>query len=196
MVAHLSLPQPEPVATAVFLMLSLSAAGVCQVLWLRTVVSQRFSQPVDLGLTLRGRRLFGDNKTLRGFVVMVPATALAMVFFSQAAGPDRGLWPMSAGAYALLGLAAGLGFMLGELPNSALKRQLDIGPGQAPSQRWLRALCLLLDRTDSILGSLLAVSLVVPMSWQIWLGCLLLGPGIHAVFSFALYRLGVKGRAG
>lgn len=190
------MPPVDPLTCAVFLMVSLSAAGVCQVAWLRTKASERFRQPVDMGLTLRGRRLFGENKTLRGFLVMVPASGLAFWGFSTLWGDRGGLWTLSPGQFALLGLAAGLGFMLGELPNSALKRQLDIGPGEAPPGAALRLFCLALDRTDSILGALAAVSLAVSTPWTVWLICLLVGPGVHATFSFALYVLGVKKRAG
>lgn len=42
-----------------FLVVSLSTAGVFQVVWLRTEFSKKFSQRLDLGLTVRGRPLFG-----------------------------------------------------------------------------------------------------------------------------------------
>ena len=196
--AHLSLENPTelaPLICAAFLMVSISTAGVCQVLWLRTGLSQRLQQPVDLGMRLRGRPLFGQNKTLRGFVVMVPATGLAFLAWSMVPLFAAGIWELTPIAFLLLGMAAGLGFMLGELPNSMLKRQLDIAPGEAPDKAWLRWLCLLLDRTDSILGALLVVSLLVPVSAWVWLNCLLVGPGIHAFFSFMLYLLRVKKRA-
>ena len=176
-----------------FLTVSTTTAGVAQVLWLRAPVSRRFEQPVDFGFKVRGRRLFGENKTLRGFVVMVPATALAFCAWSSV---WSGLWPLSRLGFAGLGLVAGLGFMLGELPNSALKRQLDVPPGQAPRHPLWKLLSALLDRVDSLLGSLLSMQLFVSVPARSWLLCLLLGPAIHALFSLALYRLGVKGRAG
>src|SRR5450432_4214077 len=46
--------------------------------------------PLDGGLTWRGRRIFGENKTVRGAVVMVAATALA-----------SGLLRLASGAHAL-----------------------------------------------------------------------------------------------
>ncbi len=190
---------PNPVHATLFLIVSLSLAGVCQVLWLRSATSQRFTQRVDFGQTFRGKPLFGENKTLRGFMIMVPASAASFILISQLAAlaaVDRGLWPLSPLAYAGLGLTAGFGFMAGELPNSMLKRQLDVAPGQAPSNKTLALVCLALDRTDSLLGALFAVWLCVPLPWTVWLICLLVGPGIHAVFSFALYKLGVKKRAG
>lgn len=179
-----------------FLVLSLTTAGVAQVAWLRAGFSKRFNQRLDMGLKLRGRALFGQNKTLRGFVVMVPASGLAFAAWSRLFAGLEGFWPLSAWEFFIFGCVAGFGFMAGELPNSVLKRQLDVAPGEAPKQLWLRRVCLLLDRTDSLLGSLLAMSLYQRVPWSVWVGCLILGPGIHAVFSFALYRLGVKGRAG
>lgn len=178
-----------------FLVLSLSTAGVFQVAWLRTGLSTKFTHRVDLGLTVRGRPLFGENKTLRGFIVMVPATGFSFWAWSRVLADLNGLWALSAWEFVVFGCLAGAGFMAGELPNSALKRQLDIAPGEAPSQPWLRRLCLVLDRTDSLLGSLLTMSFYVRVPWTVWLGCLLVGPGIHAIFSFLLYRLGVKKRA-
>lgn len=182
---------PHWLTTASFLVATTTTAGIAQVIWLRMPLSRRLQQPIDCGWTMRGRRLFGDNKTVRGFVVMVPATALAFVGWSAVWTP----WPLSPLQLAGLGALAGLGFMLGELPNSALKRQLDVPPGQAPKQLAWQKLSLLLDRTDSLLGSLLTVHLLAGVPALAWVVCLVVGPAVHALFSFLLYRGGVKRRA-
>jgi len=106
-----------------------------------------------------------------------------------------GLWELTPGRYALLGLVAGLAFMLAELPNSFLKRQLGIPPGAIPRQRRGRVICMLLDRLDSVLGVLIVVSLLVPVTLATWVWLLLMGPGVHALFSTLLHRAGVKARA-
>lgn len=183
----------DPLRIAVFLSLAMTTAGIAQVLWLRSALSQRLQQPVDQGLTLRGRRLFGDNKTWRGFVVMVPASGLA--FWGGSRLSDTGLWELSAAAWFALGLVSGLGFMLGELPNSFIKRQAGVRPGEAPTSVVLAGLCLVLDRTDSLLGALFAIWLVVPLPALAWVGCLVVGVGVHALFSWLLYKVGVKRRA-
>jgi hypothetical protein len=41
---------------------------------------------------------------------------------------------------------------------------------------------------------LAAVSLFVATPWRIWAGVLLIGPGIHWLFSVLLFRLRVKTR--
>jgi CDP-2,3-bis-(O-geranylgeranyl)-sn-glycerol synthase len=106
-----------------------------------------------------------------------------------------GVWPLSPAAFGLLGLLAGLGFMLGELPNSFIKRQMGILPGEAAKGLIQKVIFLITDRVDSLLGMLLAISLVVPTPWQIWLYVFVSGPFIHWFFSFVLFLLKVKGRA-
>ena len=86
--------------------------------------------PVDGGRTLRGRRVFGANKTVRGALFMTAGPTLAAVALHR--------WPWYRDRLpaeirdahpALVGALLGLGVFTGELPNSFLKRQLDIPPG-------------------------------------------------------------------
>jgi CDP-2,3-bis-(O-geranylgeranyl)-sn-glycerol synthase len=189
--------RPDPLAAALFVIAAFVLAGSAHSAWLRTPFSRRLMMPLDAGLRLRGRRVFGDNKTVRGFVVMVPAAALAFagvaaaLSFSTISVP----WPLSIGGYAAVGAWAGLGFMAGELPNSFVKRQLDIAPGAGPRGSLAAVVAFLVDRVDSILGALIALSVVVPTPPMMWAYVLLIGPGIHLAFSALLYRLGVKARA-
>src|SRR5205085_3089626 len=167
--------------------------------WLAMPVSQRFAMPVDGGLKFRGRRLFGDNKMVRGFLVMAPATgvsfALLAALLSSSPAGLTGLWPLSPGSYALLGLWAGAGFMAGELPNSFIKRQLDIAPGAAAQGGIARPFFFIVDRLDSITGMLLALSLLAPVPARVWMYLVLFGPALHWCFSLVLFHLKVKTRA-
>ena len=190
---------PNPLACALFLTVAFIAAGLAHSAWLRMPTSHRLLIPLDGGLHFRGRRVFGENKTVRGFVVMVPAAGAAfatlhLLLARTSPGLAAELWPLSTVGYATLGAWAGFGFMLGELPNSFMKRQFDVAPGMAPPGRIGAAITFLVDRTDSIIGMLIAVSLVAPTPWLTWLYALLIGPGIHLAFSILLYRLGVKAR--
>lgn len=182
---------------ALFLLAAFTLAGVVQTAWFATPWSRAFAVPLDGGATLRGRRLFGANKTTRGFIVMVPAAAAAFAVLSLAAGePARaGLWALSPAGYGVLGAWAGFGFMMGELPNSFAKRQLNIPPGGAPHSRAWTVVQFVADRLDSGVGMLAAVSLAVPTPALVWLYVLLVGPAIHWWFSLVLFRLGVKQRA-
>jgi len=190
----------DAIVQAAFLLIAMSVAGTAHVLWLRTRWSRRFAAPLDGGLKFRGKRLFGENKRVCGFMVLPPATALT--FLILGGGREQlfpvfadGLWPLTAWQYAGLGLACGLAFMLAELPNSFVKRQLGIAPGQAPKHTWLRSVVLLVDRYDSVLGVLLVLSLLVPVSLATWVWVLFLGPAVHAIFSIVMHALGIKARA-
>jgi CDP-archaeol synthase len=189
----------NPEICAAFLLAAFTLAGFFQTAWLAMPASQRFAAPLDGGLKFRGRRLFGANKMVRGFLMMVPATgaSFALVAALLAASPTglAGLWPLSPGGYALLGLGAGAGFMAGELPNSFIKRQLDIAPGAAAHGRFARPFFFIVDRLDSIAGMLLALTLFVPVPARVWMYLVLFGPAVHWCFSLALFHLRVKARA-
>lgn len=190
---------PVPLIRALFIVFAFIAAGLAHSAWLGSRWSRGLMMPLDGGARLRGRRVFGDNKTVRGLVVMVPAASVSfwiLYTISSAASPSvaAALWPLSPSGYADLGAWAGLGFMLGELPNSFMKRQLDIAPGTAPRTRLAAAASFVVDRLDSILGMLFAVSLAAPTPWLTWMYVIVVGPAIHFSFSVLLYRLGVKER--
>jgi hypothetical protein len=189
---------PEPTRIALFLLSTFVLAGTAQVTWLASRWSRRFAIPLDGGVTFRGRRVFGENKTIRGLIVMVPATAASFALVARLAGHGRpdavGLWALATWQYALLGAWVGLGFMLGELPNSFLKRQLDIAPGGRADSTASAVWQFIGDRADSGIGMLCALSLAVPTPWQTWLLVLVAGSAIHWSFSLVLFVLRVKPR--
>ncbi len=185
----------DPVACAALFVLAFVLAGVAQTAWFASHRSRALALPLDGGLTFRGRRLFGANKTVRGLVVMVPGVAAALPLVAAtlegALPAPAGLWPLTMAGYAGLGAWSALGFMLGELPNSFVKRQLGIAPGGTAPPR-LRPWQIAADRLDSAVGMLAAASLVVHVPWATWALVLAVGPIVHGGFSFLLFRLGLK----
>lgn len=189
----------DAVVCASFLILAFVTAGFVQTFWLRSQFSKRFQRPIDGGRTFRGVRIFGDNKTWRGFIAIVPGVGIAFVLFRIlfAAIPHRvleQLWPLSVLQFGILGCLVGIGFMLGELPNSFVKRRLGVPPGEAPERSNARWICFLFDRFDSILGGMLVLALVVPVPTLTWCYIFLFGPIIHLGFNVLLFQLGVKAR--
>jgi CDP-archaeol synthase len=176
---------------AAFLLTSFTLVGFLHTAWLKSSWSERLSAPLDFGKTFRGRRIFGDNKMLRGLVMIIPGGGVSFLLLSALLFRP---WPLSALQYAGLGTCAGLGFMLGELPNSFIKRQLDIAPGGAPSGKLAKWICFVVDHTDSILGMLIAIQLIVPVPALTWLTVLGAGVFIHLSFSVAMFRLHIKAR--
>lgn len=190
---------PDPLLCSCFVFLAFVLAGILQTVWLKSAYSKPFGVAIDGGLTLRGRRVFGDNKTWRGFVVMVPAVGLAFLLVRSLMMPfgelADGIWSLSLQGYMLLGCWAGCGFMSGELPNSFVKRQCDIAPGAAAVHPLARTVCFTVDQVDSIIGGLIAVSLVVPVPVVSWVSVLVVGALIHWGFNCVLMMIGLKARA-
>lgn len=116
--------------------------------WLRSV-----AVPIDRGALLRGRPLFGANKTYRG--VLAVALGAAAGYTLQSAAPElqpsafRGLPKLGVAA---IGFAFGAAAMLSELLNSLLKRQFDIAPG-APGRGPSTVFFYLFDQVDFLLGA-------------------------------------------
>jgi hypothetical protein len=156
--------------------------------------------PIDGGLTFRGRRVLGDNKTLRGALFIIAATAAcaaAQRSLELHAGWARDLSlivhdvPNAAAWGALLGT----GYLLGELPNSFLKRQLDIAPGGAGGG-WLGPLFWVMDQVDSLAG----VLIVMPILWTPPIAVVLMLVGVtltvHPAVALIMVMLGLKQRVG
>ncbi len=190
---------PESTICTVFLFSSLLIAGIVQTVWMKSRFSNRFAIAIDGCRTFRGRRVFGQNKTWRGFIVMVPATGFSFLIvhaIMQWIYADQlRLWKISGIQYFLLGCAAGLGFMLIELPNSFLKRQFDIAPGAPSSSPWIRRICFVVDQIDSIVGGLLAVWIFVSVPATTVICLLLIGAATHYAFNCVLLYLGLRTRA-
>ena len=172
------------------------------------VVKQRWlsslARPLDGGRCLRGRRWFGDNKTWRGVVVMIGAGAAAGAVQGLCGGAPLsglsalgGVWLVdnTALGYALQYGAAhalfGLGYALGELPNSFLKRQLDIAPGKGGAGL-MGALFFLLDQGDSVASCLLVGWLVFPLSGALVVLSITSLTLLHLALNAALHRGGVR----
>jgi len=156
--------------------------------------------PLDGGLTMRGRRLFGDNKSVRGVVVMIGATVAATVLLDLLA---RGVPDLAALSFAdahaehpvAWGALLGTGYILGELPNSLVKRQLGIAPGAAAPGA-LRGVFWVADQVDSLVGILLLLSLVWVPTPAVAFGLAAFTLAIHPAMAAVMVGLGLKQRVG
>lgn len=108
--------------------------------------------------------LFGRNKTWRSFIFLPLLTALCMLIIL----PFRQLItiPFGQGILPLFffGLLCGIFYLLGELPNSFVKRRLKISEGTLPSKH--RFWWILADQFDSLFAIVIGFNLVysVPLA--------------------------------
>ena len=154
------------------------------------------TKPVDGGKFFRGKRIFGDNKTHRGFFAAALGTAIGFAiqtfvlhrfeFFQRLELLDySSVQPIA------IGFVIGLAGMLGELPNSFIKRQIDIKPG-ATTSGFLSAIFYVLDQIDYLLGVWIVLAFFISVSfWRIVYSAIFLFVS-HQIISALGYRLGMR----
>jgi len=150
---------------------------VCHGLCIKTGFLRGLARPIDAGAHWRGRRIFGDNKTYRGILVVAIGTGLGYVAL--------GRFPFAFGV--LVGAAA----MCAELPNSFLKRQLDVAPGRQAAGL-AGAFFHVLDQIDVTAGAWLVLALRVTPTPALVLASLLFVFVAHQAITVAGYALGMR----
>ena len=177
-----------------YMALPVMMAAAAHVVVIRYDLLWRLKVPIDLGWTIRGRRVFGNNKTWRGALVMIAGSSAAMTLQQRLRLPSLELFDYGRVNAGLCGGLLGLGFVLGELPNSFLKRRCGIRPGKQAegAKYWL---CTLLDQVDSVVGCLLLLAIVWLPPWEVLVMALVLCSLVHIAFNLVFVWMGLKGRA-
>ncbi len=142
--------------------------------------------PVDLGTTFKERRVFGDSKTIRGFVVVVALTGFFMFLLSLLYPPmEIGINPFIAGSL------LGLGYSLGELPTSFFKRRL--GVSQGGQEKGARGILFYgLEQIDSIAGALIMALFLIALNTIEIVALFIVGVSLHLILDLVLYFRGYK----
>ena len=143
------------------------------------------AKPIDFGLTIGQKRLFGDSKTLRGFVAMAFLTGIMFWPLNFLLGLPLKIHPF------LAGILLGLGYSLGELPNSFIKRMFGLKESSLINGP-ARILQHIFDQTDSVIGALLAFLLVYTPSMLLITVLFFTGTLLHIIVDLALYNFGYK----
>ena len=159
---------------------------------LRYDLLRALKRPLDGGATLGGKRILGDNKTWRGALCMTAGVVVATVALWQWDWwrdqlPDA----IADSSPLLVGLLIGLGTVGGELPNSFLKRRLDIAPGARRHSPVGVALAVL-DQGDLVIG--IWVALLPIWAIPVWLAAVAFAAvaAIHAAINVIGYAIGAR----
>jgi CDP-2,3-bis-(O-geranylgeranyl)-sn-glycerol synthase len=119
-----------------------------------------------------GKRIFGDNKTFRGF------------FFGLAIGILVGLMECVLFHFPILfSILTPLGALSGDLAGAFLKRRLGIAPG---------GLLPIVDQVDFVVGALLFAIPLGIVNWELAVTVLLITPPIHLFTNFLAYKMKLK----
>ncbi len=170
-------------------------AGILVMIWCKTGIMKPAMKPMDMGKNFRdGKRIFGDNKTWKGFIgylifdtfsnviwgIVCHASGIDHLNFFYIDHDNTFLFNL------MVGFLLGLGYALFELPNSFLKRRLDITPGKTISGAW-RIFFIFLDQADSIFGCALVVWLFYDLGIGLYLLYVLVGALTHIIMNVLLY---------
>jgi hypothetical protein len=149
-------------------------------------------RPIDDGRTLRGRRLLGDNKTWRGAGAMfggVLGTSLLLTplpwYRSRLPAELRRVHP------ATMGSLLGASVVFGELPNSFVKRQLDIAPG-ARGRSIGGVVLSVFDQADFVLASWLFMRPVWKTSVRQMVDAFATVAAVHLAINVVGYKIGAR----
>jgi hypothetical protein len=180
-----------PLAQVLYLFAPLLVSAALPGIVLRFDLLATLRVPVDAGRTFRGRRIFGDGKTVRGFVVAIVGCTLTVVLQRLLAVPSViRVVDYSSVNPVLFGGAMGLGAMLGELPNSFIKRQLGIEPGKTTTGA-LRLVFYVYDQIDLLASWLLISFWVRPTVWLV-AASVVLALGMHPLVSLIGFVIGAR----
>ena len=130
--------------------------------------------PMDFGKNfLDGKRVFGKNKTYRGF------------FFGLAVGVAVGVVEWVVFGYPFLFcVLSPLGALCGDLVGAFLKRRLGIAPG---------GLLPLIDQVDFVVGAILFSLPLAIIYWELAVTVIIITPPIHLLTNLLAYKFKLKG---
>jgi len=170
-------------------------SGILNMIWCKTGLLKSLKKPMDMGRNFTdGRRIFGDNKTWKGFLGYLLFNTIFSVIWGSVcsvAGIDHLNFFYVDHDNTLLfniftGFLIGCGYALFELPNSFLKRRLDITPGKTISGFW-KFFFVFLDQADSVFGCALVVWLFYDLGIVLYLAYVLVGALTHIILNVLLY---------
>jgi CDP-archaeol synthase len=137
-------------------------------------------------------RLFGENKTWRGGLVMTAGTTIAALGLARVPAYRRRLpAPVAAANPAIVGGVLGLASWIGELPNSFVKRRIGIPPGErlhSPAG----VLFSIVDQADWVPVAALLIRPIWKISFRETLGVFALAVAVHLPINLIGYAIGAR----
>ncbi|MCX6729368.1 MAG: CDP-archaeol synthase [Candidatus Saccharibacteria bacterium] len=165
--------------SALLLFLPAGVANAVPVLVKKIPVLDKLKAPIDGGMSFRGKRLLGANKTWRGLF----SGTLVAGFIAWLLYPNISIDTGSTLNGVALGCAIGFGALLGDAVESFFKRQKEIPSGSS----WL-----LFDQLDYVMGALLFSLPFVRLAGIDYLLVILTYFVLHFIVSYVGYLLGLK----
>ena len=170
-------------------------SGILNMIWCKTKILNKLNYPMDFNKNfIDNKRIFGNNKTWKGFIGYIIFNIIASLIWGIICNNcnlnEMNYFYINHSNTILynleIGLLLGLGYSLFELPNSFLKRRLDIKEGKT-TNGLKKVLFIILDQADSVFGCCLVVWLFYDLGIIKYILYVLLGTITHLVMNMLLY---------
>lgn len=180
-------------------MLPVILGGVFNMLFVKIKVLSFLRIPIDGGKSLNGKRVFGDSKSLLGFIGMVLGTSIAAIIWGAFLKYMRlehynliyKNYPNTVYFNLLSGALFGFAYMIFELPNSFIKRRFDIDAttrGRFPANM----VTFVYDQIDSMIGVMLVLAIFAGLRFPQYILAVLLGGITHVAVNMILILFKVR----
>lgn len=137
----------------------------------------KWNWPLDCGMSFKGKRIFGNHKTVRGIVIGI-LSGIVVAYF-QTLGPSEYMQ----GNPIMFGFLLSFGALLGDAIKSFFKRRVGVASGKT----WFP-----FDQIDFILGGILLSLLWVRLSWEVYVVIFILYFALHLLSTTIGYLLRLK----
>lgn len=148
----------------------------------------KFNYPMDFGLSFRGQRILGTNKTLRGLIIgtiLAGLLCLSQGYIFENSEFLKDISPVNYNDFNpfILGTLLGFGALVGDAIESFFKRRFGIAPGEP----WFP-----FDQIDFALGAAIFSYFYVQLDFKYYIIQILLFFVIHLAAKVLGYYLGLE----
>ena len=176
-------------------------AGILNMICVKQKWFKRIAKPLDRGVKLKdGKRIFGDNKTDLGIFTMIMCSIITHIIWGLICGvweygqSINQLYSLNQNKITyniLVGFVMGTAYMLFELPNSFIKRRLEIPDGKT-STGIKGKLFLVIDQIDSLFGVALVLVILSRITIGAYFNYIIIAGATHLIFKWLLYKLKIR----
>ena len=191
----------KTILTMYITMMPVILAGISNMVVVKRNWFKKRAKPMDGGKELKdGKRIFGNNKTWLGFLTMIGCSIVTHVVWGLICRLFTDMQNMNQLYLCyennllyniIVGAIMGAAYMIFELPNSFIKRRLDIPDGK--TERGFKGkLFFVIDQLDSMFGVILVLAVASKISLLQYINYVLLGGLTHICVNLILYKLRIR----